>query len=111
MNSRYWEKTLIKLLKLTNSVYNFNNNGSETEKIGIKTSMLAGDHVVTQAVQDTLTREYISTQGMLTREARKHSRHVCTWTQEHTKHVGTWARKHARHVAMWARKHARHAVT
>ena len=30
MNSRYWEKTLIKLSNLTNSEYNFNNNVSET---------------------------------------------------------------------------------
>ena len=37
MNSRYWEKTSIKLSKnLTNSVYNFSNNDSETEKNGIK---------------------------------------------------------------------------
>ena len=35
MNSPYWGKTLIKLLNLTNSVYNFNDNGSENEKIGI----------------------------------------------------------------------------
>ena len=56
MNSRYWRKILIKLLNLTNSVYNLNNNGSETEKSGIKSTLwnskacLAADHVVTQAV-------------------------------------------------------------
>ena len=31
-------KTLIELLNLANSVYNFNNNGSETEISGIKTT-------------------------------------------------------------------------
>ena len=38
MNSRYWGKTLIKLLNLTSSEYEFNNNGSETEKCAIKTT-------------------------------------------------------------------------
>ena len=38
MNSRYWGKTLIKLLNLINTVYNFNKNDSETEKSGIKTT-------------------------------------------------------------------------
>ena len=61
MNSRYWGKTVIKLLNLINSVYNFSNNDRETENSGIKTS--------------TLTRGYISTQGTLT---RKHARHVGT---------------------------------
>ena len=56
--------------------------------------MLAGDHIVktrhvkqgTQGMlarehlspQSTLTHEYITTQGMLTREARKLSRHIDT---------------------------------
>ena len=31
-------KTTNKLLNLANSVYNFNNSGSETEKSGIKTT-------------------------------------------------------------------------
>ena len=38
MNSRYCEKTLMKLLNFINNVYNFNNNGSETEKSTIKTT-------------------------------------------------------------------------
>ena len=38
MNSRYCGKVLIKLLSITNSVYKFNKNGSETEKSGIKTT-------------------------------------------------------------------------
>ena len=42
MNSHYWGKALIKLLKLTNSVYNFNNNGRETEDNGIKTTYCGG---------------------------------------------------------------------
>ena len=65
MNSRYWGKTVIKLLNLTNSVYNFSNNGSETENSGIKTSTLAREHVSTQG---TLAREHVSTQGTLARE-------------------------------------------
>ena len=40
MNLSYWRKTLI--LKLTNSVYKFNNNNSETEKGGIKTTYWGG---------------------------------------------------------------------
>ena len=72
MNSRYWGRTVIKLLNLTNSVYNFSNNGSETENSDIKTSTLAREHVNTQGM---LARENISTQGTL---ARKHARHVGT---------------------------------
>ena len=37
MNSRYSGKKITKLLNPTNSVYNFNNNSSETEKSGVKT--------------------------------------------------------------------------
>ena len=65
MNSFYWRKTVIKLLSLTNSVYNFSNNGSETENKRIKTNMLAREHV---SMQGTLAREHLSTQGTLTRE-------------------------------------------
>ena len=49
-------KTLIKILNLTSSVYNFNKNGSETEKNDIETiyfrrqSVLGDDHVAMQAV-------------------------------------------------------------
>ena len=55
MNSRYWGETLIKLLKLTNSMYNHDNIGSETgKKVASKLltveKKLTGDHVVTQAV-------------------------------------------------------------
>ena len=57
MNLRYWGKTVIKLLNLINSVYNFSNNDSETENSGIKTSTLALEHVSTQ---DTLAREHVS---------------------------------------------------
>ena len=42
-------------------MYNFSNNGSETENSGIKTSTLAREHVSTQG---TLAREHaFSTQG------------------------------------------------
>ena len=53
---------MIKLLNLTNSVYNFSNNGSKTENSHIKTSTLAREHVSTQG---TLARQHISTQGTL----------------------------------------------
>ena len=54
MNSRYWGKTVIKLWNLTNSVYNFSNNGNETEISGIKTSTSARAHVT---MQGALARE------------------------------------------------------
>ena len=61
MNSRYWGKTVIKLLNFTSSVYNFSNNGNWTENSGIKTSPLAREHVSTQG---TLAREHVfSAQG------------------------------------------------
>ena len=75
MNSRYWGKTVIKRLNLTNSVYNFSNNGSKNENSGIKTS--------------TLVREHISTQGTLARKAREHVSTQGTWARKHAKHVGT----------------------
>lgn len=93
MNSRYCGKAWIKLLSISNSVYNFKKNGSETEKSGIKASMLAGDHMVTEVVpsngnglntywhvssHDMLTRQYKSTQGIFTCEVPKHSRQVST---------------------------------
>ena len=78
MNSRYWGKTVIKLLNLTNSVYNFRNSCSETENSDIKTSTLAREHV---SMQGTLAREDVSTQDTLVRE---HAKHVST--------QGTWAR-------------------
>ena len=43
MNSRYWGKILIKLLKFINSVYNFNKNGSITEKVHQKLTEEAKD--------------------------------------------------------------------
>ena len=42
LNSRYCGKTLIKLFNLNNSEYNFNNNDSETEKSGVKTTYCGG---------------------------------------------------------------------
>ena len=66
MNSRYWGKTVIKLLNLINSVYNFSNNGSETENGSIKTSTLACEHV---SPQGTLASEHVSTKGTMARES------------------------------------------
>ena len=65
MNSYYWGKTVIKLLNVINSVYNFSNNGSENENSGLKTSTLAHEYV---SMQGTLAWEQISTQGTLARE-------------------------------------------
>ena len=45
------------------------------------------------------------TQGMLTREVRKHLRYVGTWAREHAKRGSTWVGKHARNVGKWACKH------
>ena len=106
---------------LTNSVYNFNNNDSETEKKASKLlaeeakhigrclcfhtslvregtqGMLTREHVSSQA---TLTREYKSTQGALTREARKHPRHT-----KHESTQSTLARVHIRTQDTLARAH------
>ena len=64
MNSRYWGKTVIKQLNLTNRLYNLSNNGSETENSGIKNSSLVCEHVSTQG---TLAGGHVSTQGTLVR--------------------------------------------
>ena len=45
MNSGYGGKTFIKLSNLTNIMYNFNNNGSENEKSGIKITYYQASHV------------------------------------------------------------------
>ena len=57
-------------------MYNFRNNGSETENSGIKTSTLAREHV---SMQGTLAREDVSTQDTLVREHAKHAGHVSTF--------------------------------
>ena len=88
MNLRYWRKSVIKLLNLTNSVYNFSNNGSEAENSGIKTSTLAREHLSTQ---DRLAREYRSTQGTL---AREHVNKQGTLAREHVSTQDTLAREH-----------------
>ena len=41
-----------------------------------------------------LTRKFISTQSMLTREARKDSRHIDTWAKKHVGTQGTLAHEH-----------------
>ena len=94
MNSRHWKKTVIKLLNRTNSVYNFSNNGSETENSGIKPSTLARKHARHVSTQDTLAREHVGTQGIL---ARKHVRHDGKWARNSRWYVstqGTLAREH-----------------
>ena len=57
MSLSYGGKTFFKLSNFTNIIFNFNNNGSEKGKSGIKTTYCP---------------------GMLTREVRKNSRHVGT---------------------------------
>ena len=64
MNSSYWEKTVIKLLNLTNCEYNFNNNGSKTD---IKTNAFAREHV-----------------------ARKAGRHVSTFLARRVRNLADW---------------------
>ena len=71
MNSRYWGKTVIKLLNLTNSVYNFSNIDSKIGNSGIKTS--------------TLAREHLSTQD--------------TWARKDAGHVSTFLARRARNLA------------
>ena len=81
MNSRYWGKTVIKLLHLTNSMYNFSNNGSQTENSGIKTRTLVRGHL---SRQGTLATEHVSTQGTLARE------HVSTILACRTSNLADW---------------------
>ena len=99
MNSRYWGKAVIELLNLTNSVYNFSNNGKETINSGVKTITLTREHVSTQGkvarehvnAQGTLVREHVSTQDTLARE------HVSTQgklVREHVSTQGTLASEH-----------------
>ena len=88
MNSCYWGKTVIKLLNYTNSVYHFSNNGSETEKSDIKTSMLAREHVSAQGTQGTLARK-----------------HACTLERENASTQGTLAREHVSTQGTLTREH------
>ena len=102
MSSRYWGKILIKLLNLTNNVYNLNSNGSKTEKKKKKEEKLKHVGGNSRGYTDRMRQ---GTQGMLTRAVRKHLRYVGTWAREHAKHGSTWAGKHARNVGTWACKH------
>ena len=110
MNSRYWGKTIIKLLNLINSVYIFSNNGSETENSSIKTSTLVREHVSTQvtlarehvSTQGTLELEYVNTQGML---AREHVGTQYTLACEHVKHARPLAREPVSNQGTLAREH------
>ena len=91
MNSSYWWKELIKLLNLTNSAYNFNNNDCETEKkcnqnyLLRRQSTLAVDHVPTEAVWGKGHKACY----LVSTWARKPRWHVDT-KRKHTKHVDTW---------------------
>ena len=67
MISRFWGKTVIKFLNLTNSVYNFSNNGSETENCGIKTSTLARKHARQVSMEAHKAGWHVITQGTLAR--------------------------------------------
>ena len=74
MNSRYWRKT-----KKCHQNYLLS-----------KERMLAGYHVVTQAMRG---------KGLMTRETSKNVRHVGSWTRKHARHVDPWALKHALHMS------------
>ena len=94
MNLRCWRKTLINLLNLTNSVSNFNNIGSETEKSGIKSTYRGG-----KACWQVIMWSWKPNEA-------RNSRHVDMCTCELTRHVDTWVHQHTRHV--W---HVRHINT
>ena len=74
-------------------MYNFSNNGSETENSGIKTSTLAREHA---SIQGTLAHEHVSMQGMLTRE---HIGMQGTLAREHVSMQGTQACKACWHMS------------
>ena len=118
MNSRYSRKKLTKLLNPTNSLYNFNNNSSETEKSGVKIIYWEAKHIgrwsrgwtspMRQGTKDKLAHEH----------ARELASHADTWVHKHARHAdtrGTLALKALWHVSMrafkarcaWACKHAR----
>ena len=92
-------------------------------------SILESQHVSSQGI---LTCQYLSTQDMMRREARNHTRHDETWgtltlnvrwhvrdhistqgtlAREHARKVDPWALKRAIHVDTWARERAKHAGT
>ena len=110
MNLRYWGKTVIKLLNLINSVYNFSSNGNKFEKSGIKTSMLACEHL---SMQGTLPHECVSTQGMLACElvstqgtlAHEHINMQGTLACEHISMQGTMACRQISTQGTLAREH------
>ena len=76
-------------------MYNFSNNGSETENSGIKTSTLAREHA---SIQGTLAHEHVSTQGMLTRE---HIGMQGTLAREHVSMQGMLAHEHVSTQGHW----------
>ena len=74
-------------------MYNFSNNGSETQNSGIKTSTLAREHA---SIQGTLAHEHVSTQGML---ACEHIGMQGTLAREHVSMQGTQACKACWHMS------------
>ena len=74
-------------------MYNFSNDGSETENSGIKTSTLAREHA---SIQGTLAHEHVSTQGML---ACEHIGMLGTLAREHVSMQGTQACKACWHMS------------
>ena len=80
-------------------MYNFNNNGSEIEKSGIKTTYWGG-----KTCWQVITWSHKPCEA-------KNSNQVDTWTCEHARNFGTWARKHARHMSTQGKlvhKYAKH---
>ena len=76
MNSRYWGKTVIKLLNLTNNVYKCTISATMTGKLKkVESKLVYGDrwscgHAsrARQWTQDMLARKQLSLQDTLTRE-------------------------------------------
>ena len=77
MNLRYWGKTLIKLLNLANSVYNFNKMAVKLKNVASKLLTEEAKHVgrwsrghasrMRQVAQIILAGEQVSPQATLTR--------------------------------------------
>ena len=126
MNSRYLRKALIKLLNLTNSVYNSpimavklkkmisNLLTEETKHVGrwsrgyishVRQGSIRGmlSTWAHQLAQVTLTHEYISTQSMLSREVHNHS---STLALEHKSTKITLAHEHVSTKDTLTREHA-----
>ena len=110
-------KTLIKFSNFTNSVYNFNNNSSKSEKMASRLLTEEIRHVgrwsrgnashVRQETQVMWECDYVTSHGTLSREhiSTQEFWHVSsqdTSTHEYVNTQGTWARRYTRHVGTWA---------